>query len=341
MVGPAKPTRRIGAAAFARLLASDALAEPVIVEGAAAGWPLVAAGERGMRAAMDYLLRFASERPVVCYEAPPELRGRFFYDETATRMTYQAARRPLREVLADIERAAGEARAPAYYVGSTDAEGFFPGLLAENPLPLPRGSAPASSPTVSLWIGNRTTACAHFDASHNVAVCAVGRRRFTLFPPAQAANLYPGPLEPTPGGQVISMVDAGAPDLDAYPRFAEALAAGQVAELGPGDLLAYPALWWHQVDATCDFNVLVNAWWNPAPGYLDDPWATLLHGMLSLRDRPRGEKEAWRALFDYYVFGEAERPAAHLPEAARGPLAPLTESSSRRLRRMVLAKLNR
>jgi hypothetical protein len=24
-------------------------------------------------------------------------------------------------------------------------------------------------------------------------------------------------------------------------------------------------------------------------------------------------------LFDYYVFGDADRPAAHLPEAARGP----------------------
>jgi hypothetical protein len=101
--------------------------------------------------------------------------------------------------------------------------------------------------------------------SNNIAVCAVGHRRFTLFPPDQVANLYPGPLEPTPGGQVVSMVDFDAPDFDHHPRFRDALAAAQVAELEPGDVLVYPALWWHQVEALDPFNVLVNYWWNAAP----------------------------------------------------------------------------
>jgi hypothetical protein len=177
--------------------------------------------------------------------------------------------------------------------------------------------------------------------SNNLACCMVGRRRFTLFPPEQIGNLYPGPLEPTPGGQVITMVDFRAPDFDVYPRFREAMAAAQVAELEPGDILFYPALWWHQVDALDRFNAMINYWWNSTPAFLDTPQNTLLHALLSLRDRPEAEKANWRAVFDYYVFGPAERPAAHLPQHARGPLGPMDEINARRLRAQLLNKLNR
>ena len=155
------------------------------------------------------------------------------------------------------------------------------------------------------------------------------------------ANLYPGPLEPTPGGQVVSMVDLRAPDLERYPRFAQALDAAVVAELEPGDVLVYPALWWHNVEALDGFNVLVNAWWNAAPAYMDTPMTTLLHGLLSLRDRPQSEKDAWRQLFDYYVFGPADLPAAHLPAPARGALGALDDAKARRLRAQVQNRLNR
>jgi hypothetical protein len=87
--------------------------------------------------------------------------------------------------------------------------------------------------------------------------------------------------------------------------------------------------------------VLVNYWWNTSPGVMDTPMNTLLHGLLSLRDRPDFEKRAWRELFDYYLFGPADRPAAHLPEAARGHLGPMDELKSRRLRAYLLNRLNR
>jgi hypothetical protein len=197
------------------------------------------------------------------------------------------------------------------------------------------------APVKSIWIGNRTVASAHYDMSNNIACCMVGRRRFTLFPPEQVHNLYPGPLEPTPGGQVVSMVDFDAPDLDKHPNFVDALAHAQVADLEPGDVLFYPAMWWHQVEALDDFNVLINYWWNTSPGFMDTPMTTLLHAILSLRDRPEHEKAAWRAMFDYYVFGPAHTAGAHLPDHIRGNLASLDDVKARRLRGVVLNRLNR
>jgi hypothetical protein len=193
----------------------------------------------------------------------------------------------------------------------------------------------------SLWLGNRTVASCHYDASPNIAVCAVGRRRFTLFPPDQVSNLYPGPLEPTPGGQVVSMVDFANPDLTRYPRFAEAARHALIAELGPGDVLVYPALWWHHVEALEAFNVLVNYWWNAVPAYVDSPQTTLLHALASLRSRPASERAAWRAIFEHYVFGDTDLAAAHLPPHAQGPLGPLTDSAARRLRASVTRLLQR
>jgi len=323
---------------YAELLAAQA---PVILRGVARDWPLVRAGLESPQAAMACLRRFDSGRPVTGYTGAPEIQGRFHYDAAGTGMNFESGRMPLAEFLASVEAQLGSADGPSHYLGSTDLDMFLPGLRAENDLALGDPMFAANPPIVSIWAGNRTTASAHYDMSNNMAVCVAGHRRFTLFPPEQVANLYPGPLEPTPGGQVVSMVDFRNPDRTRFPRFAQAEAAGQVAELEPGDLLFYPALWWHHVEALDDFNLLINYWWNTSPGYIDTPQNTLLHALLSLRDRPEPEKAAWKAMFDYYIFGPAELPAAHLPPPAQGNLGPLDEMKARRLRAMLLNKLNR
>jgi hypothetical protein len=43
---------------------------------------------------------------------------------------------------------------------------------------------------------------------------------------------------------------------------------------------------------------------------------TLYHAMWTMRDRPEREKQAWRNVFEYYVFGSPQGAGAHLPEQA-------------------------
>ena len=314
--------------------------EPLVLKSVAADWPLVRKGLEGPAAVIDYLSRFDAGRPVVAYVGPPEIQGRFFYNEDLTGLNFEAKRVPFADFLSRIAADLDDRDAPSFYIGSTDVGLYLPGLGEENGLPPKLAPFDCHPPSVGIWIGNRTVASTHFDFSNNIACNMVGRRRFTLFPPDQIDNLYPGPLEPTPGGQVVSMVDLRSPDLDRYPRFREALEAAHVAELEPGDLLIYPAMWWHNVEAIDRFNVMINYWWNSVPRFVDTPMITLKHALLSLRTRPEHERNAWRELFDYYVFGDPRSATAHLPGHVQGPLA-MDETISRRLRADLLDKLNR
>jgi hypothetical protein len=46
-------------------------------------------------------------------------------------------------------------------------------------------------------------------------------------------------------------------------------------------------------------------------------------------------------VFQYYVFGPADRAGEHLPENSRGMLAPFDDTRARQLRSFLINKLNR
>lgn len=316
--------------------------QPILLKNLAANWPIVRAAQNSDQAAAGYLLDFYTGQPIVVYRSRPETGGKFAYNHELTGFNFVTAQLPLQQVLDELLAEGSQALSDHIYVGSTDLDHFFPGLATDNHLALEPLAAFGRPVTGSIWIGNQTTATAHYDMSNNIACCVAGRRRFTLFPPNQIVNLYPGPLEPTPGGQVVSMVDISNPDLERFPRFAEAMETAVVADMEPGDVLVYPAMWWHHVEAQASFNILVNYWWNTIPAHFDTPMNAMLHAMLSLRDRPDYEKAAWRTLFDYYIFGDADTPRKHLPTHAHGDLASMEDSiAARRLRAKLLNRLNR
>lgn len=308
---------------------------PFVVRGLAARWPLVQAGLRSGQAARDYIVAHAKDVPFTVSVGTPESGGRLFYDD-AMEMNFRTVRAKLPDVFGRIAETEDQPDARPIYLASIDVNGFFSGLHEANHVDL--GDR---APLASIWMGTRTRIAAHNDIPDNLACVAVGRRRFTLFPREQFRNLYLGPIDNTPAGRAVSMVDFHAPDLARHPRFVEAMAYAQVAELGPGDALHIPAMWWHHVEGLAPFNVLVNYWWRETPGWLGAPQDALHHAMLAIRDLPPDQKRHWRDLFDHYVFDNDEALVAHIPEGARSILAPLTPDTAGRLRAYLLRQLSR
>lgn len=310
--------------------------QPIVFRGLVSDWPAVRAGRESAPAAMAYLRRFYRDATVGAMLGEPVIRGRFFYNDALDGFNFDSVRLRLDSVLDALERHRDDTLPPAIYVGSTTVDTCLPGFRDENDLALDDWQ-----PLVSVWIGNRARIPAHQDVPYNLACVVAGRRRFTLFPPEQLANLYVGPLDFTPAGQAISLVDFVQPDLERFPRFATALQSAQVAELGPGDAIFIPSLWWHHVESLDSFNLLVNYWWRKSPAWMDTPFTALMMAMLSVRDLPAAEREAWRDIFDHYVFHADDATAAHIPPQARSLLSPLDAEAARRLRAQLLKRLNR
>jgi hypothetical protein len=309
--------------------------EPFLVRGLASDWPMVCEGLRSPQAARDYLLRHQRGRTFVANIGETGGDDRLFYKSDLS-MNFRMVQGTLASFLDAMAEAESEPSSPMVYLSSVDMQQYFAGLTETNGLPLG-----ARRPIESIWIGNQTCVSIHNDIPENLAVCAVGRRRFTLFPPEQFDNLYLGPLENTPAGRPVSMVNPREPDFEQHPRFAQALDHALVADLDPGDALFIPSLWWHQVEAQAPFNVLVNYWWRDVPAFLGKPDDALLHAILALRDLPAQDKERWRALFDHYVFANGADVTDHLPEQGCGILAPLNPETAGQIRSKLLRSLAR
>jgi hypothetical protein len=312
--------------------------QPVVLRGLVEHWPMARAGRASTGEAVAYLQRFAREGapPAVVTVGPPEIGGRFFYNHDLSDFNFRRENVPLGVVLKTLLKYATDASPPAIYVASTTIDTWLPGFRAENDLAFGN-----REPLASIWIGNRTRIPAHQDLPDNLACVVAGRRRVTLFPPQQLSNLYIGPLDFTLAGQAISLVDFDAPDYDRFPRFAEALKTAQVAELGPGDAVFIPSMWWHYMQALEDFNVLVNYWWRQASGWMDTPFNTLMLALMTIRDLPPNQREIWDDVFRHYVFGANESTARHIPESARRVLGPFDDDKARALRAHLLQRLNR
>lgn len=317
--------------------------EPIVLRGLVDHWELVEKSLDSNIAAAKYLKAFYNGRPTLTYFGEPGLNGRYGYNDNATQLNFKKEKAQIDEVLDLIIAHLDDIAPPSFYIASNVIDTNFPGLRQKNDLDMSFTSLSPNTeaPIPSIWIGNKSIARCHYDASDNIACAVKGRRRFILFPPDQIENLYPGPLSPTPGGQAISMVNFYDPDYQVHPKFKLAVEKGIVAELEPGDAIFIPSMWWHQVEGLDNFNILVNYWWSNAERFMGSAMNVLYHAMLSLRDKPAHEKAAWKDIFDYYIFNDEFLPTHHLPPESHGLLSPLDELKSRQLRAMLVNKLNR
>lgn len=311
--------------------------EPAVFRGMVADWPVVRAAKDGVEPLAQMLRYSANDELFQAWFAAPEIEGHFNYNSDFSGFNFERKLATLDQMLDLLLRQRGQKNPHPMYAGGIPIRKHLPGLIPNIPVTM---LDMARDTLISLWIGNRTHTRTHWDQSQNLACVVAGRRRFTLFPPEQLKNLYVGPLDFTLAGQPISLVDIDAPDLETYPRFTEALRNAQRAELGRGDALYIPAMWWHDVLSLEDFGSLINFWWRDAEPPLLTPLNALYHAVITVRDLPPNELAAWRNMFNHYIFGDDGDPVEHLPENARGFLGKRTPELVARVKDLLIKALS-
>jgi hypothetical protein len=266
--------------------------------------------------------------PVV--EVPSEWRGRVGFRSDTLRPNFERNTLPFNKFLDRLEYLSGESDCLSIAMQTAPLSQYLDQQWQDYkwsfwPEVVPR-----------VWIGNRTLTVAHYDDADNIAVVAKGRRRFRLFPPTAAPYLYVAPLEHAPSGAPITMVDPRSPDYDRYPDYERAEALSQEVELGEGDAIFIPALWWHEVESLDSVNVLIN-YWNGgtiANRYDVHPIEALIVVRAALAGRTQTHRDAWRELFEAWAFkGD---PLAHMPAELKGALSDsYDEASVQRLAQVI------
>jgi hypothetical protein len=291
---------------------------PTIIRGLVRDWPAVRA--TAPAAFRDYLAPFDAGGEMDAFFGEPQIAGKYFYAEGLDGFNFERRKMRFAAALDIMLSHLDKTDAQSVYVGSIPVDDYLPGFSTQNPMPLlPSVVAPR------IWLGHASNVSSHYDTVDNLACVVAGTRRFTLYAPELIGDLYVGPIDNTMAGQPVSLA-ASSPDDERYPRFAAIRDQALKAELGPGDALYLPKLWWHQVEATAPFNVLVNYWWDAFPSGPDAPYTAMLLSMIAIAERPAPERRAWKALFDHYVFREDGHPLAHLPPDRYGLLGPLADN---------------
>jgi hypothetical protein len=319
--GPASPED------FREILAS---CRPLILRNQVAAWPAVAAGRQAPQTFCDYVLGFDRGLAMEAFFGPPEIEGKYFYQAGFSDFNFERRQIGFSAAVKAVVENLGKPGASSIYAGSVPVDVYLPGFTQANPMALLDGVNPR------IWIGHRSNVSCHYDAMENIACVVAGTRRFTLYPPELIGKMYIGPIDRTMAGQPVSLAASSAPDAERFPLFEPLRDQALTAELGPGDALFLPKLWWHQVEGTAPFNCLINYWWDAFRTGPDAPYTAMLLAMLTIADRPQAERAAWKAWFDHYVFRSEGHPLRHLPPEEHGMLGPLKPDAYGRLRAYVM-----
>ncbi len=309
---------------------------PVVIRSLVEDWPAVTQGQKSAADICRYLENLDEGKLVYTIAAPPEAHGRFFYSDDLRNLNFKRGQIPLHQVLSQLLAQVDATEAHSIAVQSLPVKEILPAFDKHNPVPLPDKSV---APT--MWIGNQGKVAPHYDVHRNLACVVAGKRQFTLFPPDQIANLYPGPFLGAPGGVPVSMVNISDPDLDRFPRYAMALEVACETVLEPGDAIYIPSLWWHAVESLESVNVLVNYWWGGMTGNGLSPNDSLLHGMLTIAGLDDSQRLAWRHFFDYYVFRTGEDPEAHLPADLPDIVTAMSPEQAESVKQLLAEKLRK
>jgi len=333
-----KPIREFsGPEDFPTLGALVESGQPAVLRGLVSHWPATREARISPAATVAYLRRFDSGALVDAVMTEPDIAGRLFYNDSMSGFNFIRNRLTLSAVAEQVLRYSAFPRAPAVAAQSALIAECLPGFGAENHLALLDESIQPR-----IWLGTAITTPTHLDEWNNIGCVVAGRRRFTLFPPEQITNLYIGPIDFAPTGAPMSLVRLDRPDFARYPLFRTALESAVTADLGPGDAIFLPPLWWHHVESLESFNLLVNYWWHADGGDStrgNSGFDSMVHAILNLRQLPPATRAAWSALFAHYVFGSGVGVTDHIPPERHGLLGQLGPEASARTRAFLAGRL--
>ncbi|MBT1064480.1 cupin-like domain-containing protein [Bowmanella sp. Y26] len=312
--------------------------KPVVIRGFAENWPLVASAGKGPDAFTAYLLSFYQGKKARMVVAPPAANKRFYYNDEMTDVNYLSGEERFDLFLGRLLELIDREVYPAISMQNAQINDLLPGLIEQNCSEFFPELAPR------LWVGNEGIVSTHYDGSDNLACVVAGRRRFILFPPAQTGHLYPGPLNFTPAGAPTSLVDIHNPDFERFPLFKKAQVEAVSAELEAGDAIFIPMLWWHHVESLDKVNALMNYWWNgsSAPDAVSPSAIDSLNlALLAMRELSPKQREAWRHMFDHYLFKQGVDPVSYIPPHQHHILGKLTSEYVRAVKDYFIKKLQK
>lgn len=309
--------------------------KPAILRGLVADWPAVDAGLSGSVATANFLRSLDVGQSVYTIVGAPEINGAFSYGPQCEGVNFERRQANLSATLEQLLALMDEPTPHAIAVQAAPVNTVLPAFSEHHPMPLLDASV---APT--MWLGNRAMVAPHYDVNFNLAAVVSGRRTFTLFPPEQVSNLYVGPMLDSPGGVPTSLVDLRDPDFTRFPLFKYALETALVATLDPGDVIYIPTPWWHGVESLEPLNVLINYWWGGLSQHGVSPNNSLMHSMLSIAELDQHQRQAWRHLFDYFVFHTSGDPADHLPSSVVDVVANLSAEQRQRVFAFLKSRLN-
>src|SRR5580765_7434590 len=127
--------------------------EPAVLRGLVAGWPAVAAAKQGDEALAGFFRDAALNEPFEAWFGPPEISGRFGYNEDFSGFNHDRKLATVDQLLDLLLRQRGHEQPYSMYAGGIPIRRHLPGLLDTIEMPLLDAR---NATLISLWLGNRT-----------------------------------------------------------------------------------------------------------------------------------------------------------------------------------------